>query len=590
MRVNIISNFRENTGLMQDVNLLRAALSAFIPDVKVMKVPHMLPECPEAEMNIFLEVINPSLFAFARKNVWIPNPEWTYKTWIPYLKMIDEVWAKTQESYDIFRGMGVPTIFTGWSSLDKNWDITEKKNYHKAIVPVGRNIYRYPKPILQAYVRIRQKDPVTYKKLPELHIVYDRKTIQMYVPPELSDKVVEHSEVMSESEYNSLVKECGLCVCLSLTEGFGHVVNEAMSAGCNLLLSPISPFMKDLAPEHLTSVYYTFASKTEDHPDCLGVLVDSDIESIVSQMEIYSLVHFDHRRQGSVQAREMYVKRHNEWIAKMKEVLEKEDTSDFSLKDTYVPEADLPNVSIVTITKDRRVFMPLAKYSYMIQSYPEDKLEWVIVDDGDDPIEDTLFGVPNVVYVRCDKKMTISEKRNLGVEKSMYDVVAFMDDDDVYPNNSILQRTAMMLKAPAKECAFCTVIPCYDITKYSSFMNVPPYVIGMSQRVSEATLIFTKKFWEEKKFDNQVNIAEADAFIRGREEMCREISPQEVIVSLVHPLNTSSRRLPQMSEPNGCHYGFNEKLFDLVSQIGEGFKKTCHGGGASGGESGGGHP
>ena len=40
--------------------------------------------------------------------------------------------------------------------------------------------------------------------------------------------------------------------------------------------------------------------------------------------------------------------------------------------------------------------MPLAKYSYMIQSYPEDKLEWVIVDDGKDPIEDTLIGVPNV--------------------------------------------------------------------------------------------------------------------------------------------------------------------------------------------------
>lgn len=575
MRVNIISNFREKTGLMQDVNLLRAVLAAFIPDVKVIKVPHMLPECPEAELNIFLEVINPSLFAFARKNVWIPNPEWTYKSWIPYLKMIDEVWAKTQESYDIFRGMGVKTIFTGWSSLDKRWDISEKKNYHKAIVPVGRNIYRYPKPVLQAYDRIRQKDPLTYKKLPELHIVYDPKTMQIYVPPEIADKVVQHSEVMGESEYNSLMKECGLCVCLSLTEGFGHVVNEAMSAGCNLLLSPISPFMKDLAPEPLTSVYYTFASKTEDHPDCLGVLVDSDIESIVSQLEIYALVHFDHRRQGSVQAREMFVKRHNEWISKMKEVLEKEDTSDFLLKDTFLPEPELPNVSIVTITKDRRVFMPLAKYSYMIQSYPEDKLEWVIVDDGDDPIEDTLFGVPNVVYVRCDKKMTISEKRNLGVEKSMYDIVAFMDDDDVYPNNSILQRTAMMLKAPAKECAFCTVIPCYDITKYSSFMNVPPNVLPMSQRVSEATLIFTKKFWEEKKFDNSVNIAEADAFIRGREEMCREISPQEVIVSLVHPRNTSSRRIPEMSEPNGCHYGFNEKLFELVSQIGEELKSQA---------------
>jgi hypothetical protein len=572
MRVNIISNFQENSGLSHDANLLRAVLTAFIPDVRITKVPHMLPECPEAELNIFLEVISPVLFPFARKNVWIPNPEWTYKTWIPYLQMIDEVWAKTTECHKIFSMMGVKTILTGWSSMDKMWDSSHEKNYNKAIVPVGRNIFRYPKPILQAYERIRTTMPDLYEKLPQLHIVYNPKSMQIFVPDTLSNKVVVHSEMMPESDYNSLLKECGLCVCISLTEGFGHAVNEAMSAGCNVLVSDIQPFKQDLVDEALSCAYYVSRKHTQCHPDCLGILVDSDVQSIISELESYCLVHEEHRRQGSLHARENYVKRHNAWIRMMKLVLQDQDTSPYSLKDTFLEESLLPNISIVTITKDRRVFMPLAKYSYMIQCYPEDKLEWVIVDDGDDPIDDTLFGVPNVVYVRSDKKLTISEKRNLGVEKSMYDIVAFMDDDDVYPNNSILQRVAMMLKTPSKQCAFCTTIPCYDITKYSSFMNVPPSILPMSQRVSEATLIFTKTFWQEKKFDSSVNIAEADAFIRGREYMCREISPQEVIVSLVHPLNTSGRRIPNMSEPNGCHYGFNEKLFELVSQIGEELK------------------
>jgi hypothetical protein len=93
----------------------------------------------------------------------------------------------------------------------------------------------------------------------------------------------------------------------------------------------------------------------------------------------------------------------------------------------------------------------------------------------------------------------------------------------------------------------------------------------MSERVSEATLIFTKKFWEEGGFDDMIKVGEGDAFISGREQMCREISPQEVIVSLVHPKNMSSRKCPEMAEPNGCHYGFNEKLFALVSGIGEEF-------------------
>jgi hypothetical protein len=102
-------------------------------------------------------------------------------------------------------------------------------------------------------------------------------------------------------------------------------------------------------------------------------------------------------------------------------------------------------------------------------------------------------------------------------------------------------------------------------------MNVPPLTLSMSERVSEATLIFTRSFWEARKFGD-IQIAEGDAFIRGREHMCREISPQEVIVSLVHSKNTSSRKIPDFKEPNGCHFGFNEKLFAMVSEIGESLK------------------
>jgi hypothetical protein len=90
----------------------------------------------------------------------------------------------------------------------------------------------------------------------------------------------------------------------------------------------------------------------------------------------------------------------------------------------------------------------------------------------------------------------------------------------------------------------------------------------MSERVSEATLVFTRAFWEERKFDD-IQIAEGNTFIHGREQVCRELSPQDVIVSLVHSKNTSSRKIPEFKEANGCHYGFNEQLFSMVTQIGE---------------------
>lgn len=575
MRINIISSHRANTGLNQDSLILRGALAAaYGENVAIRRVYYMLPECPEAEMNIFLEVVNPSLFSYARQNIWIPNPEWTYRTWIPYIEMFDQIWCKTQECKKIFdKYSPSKTRYIGWTSISKGWaPETDRKDYYKALVPVGKNIFRNPKPILQAYFRLLSNKKL-YNKLPTLHIVYEPSVINFHVPDEIKSKVVLHAEVMKDKEYDELVRDCGLCICVSACEGFGHAVREAMSVGCNLIISPIDPFLEDVVGSNKQGVFYTQPMETIEQTECIGTMVDTDVSTIMLALEEFTETDFRARRNNSQFLHELFNQYHEEWknqfISYLKSLTD--NLPEYSLKDIMPKESELPDVSIVTITKDRRVFMPLAKYSYMIQSYPEDKLEWVIVDDGDDPIEDTLIGVPNVKYVRCEK-MSISDKRNLGVQNAMYDIICMMDDDDVYPNNSVLQRVAMLLKEPAKQCAFCTTIPCYDITKYSSFMNVPPITLSMCDRISEASLVFTKKFWEERKFGEGIQIAEAGTFIRDREQMCREVSPQEVIVSLIHSLNTSSRKTPEMKEPNGCHYGFNEKLFALVSQIGEDLK------------------
>jgi len=231
-------------------------------------------------------------------------------------------------------------------------------------------------------------------------------------------------------------------------------------------------------------------------------------------------------------------------------------------------EEDLPFISVITITRDRRVFIPLVKYGLIAQTYPTEKIEWVVVDDGKDQIKDLVSDFPNVKYVLSDEPLTIGAKRNLAVEHASHDILVTMDDDDVYPSNSLLARVAHMLAAPKKECLFSTVIPCYNIHETKSFMNVPPIKLPMCERVSEATLCFTRAFWEAGKFPDQ-QIAEGGGFVRGREQQCRELSPQDVIVSLVHKKNTTARKAPPMAEPNGCHYGFSDELFTLVTEIGD---------------------
>lgn len=569
MRVNLISNHRKNTGLSQDVNIMRGLLTAVFNDnVQIQLVQYVQPQCQEADINIFFEVINPSLFSYASKNIWIPNHEWTFRTWVPYMNMINEIWVKTHEAERVLTDLTPTHVrYIGWTSLNKQFP--EKKNYHKAIVPLGANQKREIDVLFRAYKNICYVDPVLYSRIPFLHVV---SWTPLEVPHEIAEHVMVHNK-LSDSDYDQLLAECGLCICLSKAEGFGHAVNEAMAAGCNLMVSSIHPFLEDIVGHANAGAYFCENSEVILNDKCFGTLVSTDITSLVDELDNYVDDGFKAHKAGSEFMRKVYETNHKNFMERMLSLLPNifHVETPYSLKDVMPKEEDLPDVSIVCVTRDRRIFMPILKYSYMIQSYPEDKLELVIVDDGDDPIEDTLIGVPNVVYVRLDEKKTIGEKRNIGVSKAMYDVIAFMDDDDVYPNNSVLERTAMMLKTHSKECAFCTVIPCYDISKYSSFMNAPPMYLTMSQRVSEATLIFTRKFWEERPFGD-TQIAEGDAFIRGREHMCRELSPQEVIVSLVHPKNTSSRKTPEFKEPNGCHFGFNEKLFAMVSEIGESLK------------------
>lgn len=562
MRINLIGNFSKvNTGLTQDAMILRGLLANTHGDtVQIRKVHYAMPQCGEAEINIFVENMNPSLIPYASKNIWIPNTEWTYKSWTPYSRMVDEIWVKTKEAYTIFSELAPNVKYVSWTSIDKIYN--EKKDYNKAIVLVGKNVYRNPKPILQAYLFIQKSNPEMYKSLPKLTIPHNPELVKFHFPPELADKVT-ILNLLTESEYDAILSESGLAICTSAAEGFGHAVNEAMSSGCNLILSPIKPF-RELTEEKAA---FIAASKTLEHPSCFGDIIDVSVPSIVDRLYEYVKSSTTRKKKISEKMRQLYENHHASFMNDIQILLGKTKPEPYVLADTYPKEAELPDVSIVTLTYNRRIFMPLAKYSYMIQSYPEDKIEWVIVDDGEDSIEDTLIGVPNVKYVRLENKTSIGEKRNIGVQNAMYDTIVMMDDDDVYPNNSVLHRVAMMGKDPKKQCVFCTTIPCYDIQNYTSFMNVPPYTLPMAQRVSEASFGFTRKFWEDRKFTD-IQIAEGNAFIHGREEMCREISPQEVIVSLVHSLNTSSRKVPP-GEPNGCHYGFNEQLFAVVSEIGE---------------------
>ena len=226
---------------------------------------------------------------------------------------------------------------------------------------------------------------------------------------------------------------------------------------------------------------------------------------------------------------------------------------------------DLPEVSLCMITYNRRKFMKLFKLNYDNMLYPKDKLEIIIVDDGTEIIEDLLPKEANIKYYKLDERKSIGYKRNECVKLSTKDIIAFIDDDDYYPANSLITRVGHLMKSK-KQCVFCSTLGCFHIYKYSSIINVSPINMPLEKKVSEATLTFKKVFWLNGKFNKDSMGNEGEDFIKDRIHLCKEINWEGIIVSLLHTYNTSNRNI-EITEQNGSHYGFTDEEFELITTI-----------------------
>jgi GR25 family glycosyltransferase involved in LPS biosynthesis len=239
-----------------------------------------------------------------------------------------------------------------------------------------------------------------------------------------------------------------------------------------------------------------------------------------------------------------------------------------------VEDADLPMVSIITPTYNRKNFVKLMIYNFFSQNYPADKLEWIIVDDGTESISGMLPNDSRIKYYHFGEeengvKLPIGMKRNIGANLAAEgSIIVHMDDDDYYPPNSVRIRVMAILSS-GKECVSCSAIANFNIKRMISMINVPPYDMSYEKRVSEACLCYTKGFWERQKYNNRAICSEAEDFIGGRTGEVVDTDWQGIIISLRHSGNMSNRN-EMTEEPNGWHFGkIEDKLFLFLTSFDE---------------------
>jgi hypothetical protein len=265
----------------------------------------------------------------------------------------------------------------------------------------------------------------------------------------------------------------------------------------------------------------------------------------------------------------------NAWAALYEPLLGKSRPAALNPLPPVLAPEECPPISVVTLIYNRKKFWDLACHNMMITDYPKDKIEWIVVDDSDDPAEQnadrivaTLDAAAPIrgVYVPKMTKRPVSEKRSLGVYKASNPIVLFMDDDDHYPPTSFRRRVSWLVKHPWKpQATACTTIACYDLRTGVSAVNQPPMDLSVGQRISEATLTFYKTWWEAKKFPTGVVVGEGEEFVAGREAELLELPPQQILVAFSHGKNVSSRRVPaEAGVKPGCFWGFPKEYLEFI--------------------------
>lgn len=195
-----------------------------------------------------------------------------------------------------------------------------------------------------------------------------------------------------------------------------------------------------------------------------------------------------------------------------------------------------PLVSCVLPTANRRRFVAQAIRYFQAQDYPEREL--LVMDDGDDAVEDLVPDDPRIRYVRAPKGRTLGAKRNDCVEQSRGDLILHWDDDDWMAPHRIRYQVGALLARSAEVCGLSQMLFFDPAARQTWLYDYPdqdrPWIAGGS-------LLYTKAFWRRAPFPD-VQVASDTTFVWSQSlERAAIVPDYRFYVAIIHSRNTSPK-------------------------------------------------
>ena len=202
--------------------------------------------------------------------------------------------------------------------------------------------------------------------------------------------------------------------------------------------------------------------------------------------------------------------------------------------------SNLPMVSVCTPTFNRRPFIQNMFNCFINQDYPKHLIEWIIVDDGTDKIQDLVLasGIPQIRYFEVPEKMTLGAKRNYMHQFVRGSIIVYMDDDDYYPPERISHAVERLLGKPEALCAGSSEIYIY-FKSMNKMIQCGPY---NDNHATAGTFAFKTEMLKTTKYEDHAALAEERAFLKGYTIPFVQLDPLKTILVFSHDHNTFDKR------------------------------------------------
>jgi predicted O-methyltransferase YrrM len=200
-------------------------------------------------------------------------------------------------------------------------------------------------------------------------------------------------------------------------------------------------------------------------------------------------------------------------------------------------EPDPALVSCIMPTYNRRRFVPQAIAYFLRQDYASREL--VVVDDGDDAVEDLMPDDDRIRYLRLDHRLSIGSKRNLACEQARGEILVHWDDDDWSASWRISYQVGALLGADVDVSGSNNVL-FWDPDRDRAWRYVYPSRRG--PWVHDPTFCYRRAFWRTHPFPDTSHGIDTKYLWRSPRKRIGVLDDTSFYVGIVHGANTSPKR------------------------------------------------